>query len=33
MAKIAFLKKEEEEEEEDDSYLYLNDKRSIIGRW
>jgi hypothetical protein len=33
MAKIAFLKKKEEEEEEDDSYLYLNDKRSIIGRW
>jgi hypothetical protein len=33
MAKIAFFKKEEEEEEEDDSYLYLNDKRSIIGRW
>jgi hypothetical protein len=33
MAKIAFFKKKEEEEEEDDSYLYLNDKRSIIGRW
>jgi hypothetical protein len=33
MAKIAFFRKKEEEEEEDDSYLYLNDKRSIIGRW